>query len=189
MSFRWGLAGHGYISGTFRAAVDVVDDAEIVAVSGRDADRAAHYGAEHGIDRSYGSLTSMLEAGELDGVYICSPHTAHLDAALHCIAAGVPVLVEKSMTPTAADTRRLAAAARDAGVFAMEAMWTRFLPIYRTVRGWIDDGRIGEVQLLGASFGFEAPFDADHRLFSPALAEASVNAKRTSSEVISMSAS
>lgn len=170
MTFRWGLAGHGYISSTFRDALAVVDDAEIVAVAGRNADRAAAYAADNGIDESYGSVEEMLAEERLDAVYVCSPHTAHLDAARSCIENEVPVLVEKPMTPTAASTGQLVEAARARGVFAMEAMWTRFLPLYDGVRGWIDEGRIGEVQLLTASFGFRAPFDADHRLFSPALA-------------------
>ena len=47
---------------------------------------------------------------------------------LAALAAGKAVLVEKSFTITPAATRVVAAAARAAGRFAMEAMWTRFCP-------------------------------------------------------------
>ncbi|NNE72122.1 MAG: Gfo/Idh/MocA family oxidoreductase [Acidimicrobiales bacterium] len=170
MTFRWGVFGHGKISHAFRAAVDVIDDAEVVAVAGRDLGRASAYAAKNNIGAAYGSIADLLDAGGIDGVYICTPHTAHFAPAGPCLDAGIPVLVEKPMTPTAADTTRLAEQAASTGVFTMEAMWTWFLPIYTTVRSWIDDGRIGEVQQLSASFGFRAPFDPEHRLFSPDLA-------------------
>ena len=100
--------------------------------------------ADHGIAGSYGSVGDMLQAEELDAVYICTPHPSHAEVAVACIDAGVAVLVEKPIAPNLAGATRIVDAAQAAGVFAMEAMWTRFLPIYEVVRGWIDDGRIGD---------------------------------------------
>ena len=168
---RWGLVGHGYISGQFLPAVAAVEGAEAVAVVGRDSTRVEAFATEHGLT-AMPSVAALIDA--VDAVYVCTPHTAHLDVALACVDAGIPVLVEKPITPTAADTRRLVDAARAADSFVMEAVWTRFLPIYDVVRGWIADGRIGELSSLTASFGFAAPPDPQHRLFSPALAGGSI---------------
>ncbi len=170
MTFNWGMVGHGHISTTFGAAIQVVDDAEIVAVAGRNADRSAAYAQAHGIGAAHDTVEAMLAAGGLDAVYVCSPHPSHQDAATKCLRAGVPVLVEKPMTPSSATTKELIDVARGEGVFAMEAMWTRFLPAYEQARAWIDDRRIGEVQQLEAAFGFRAPVDPDHRLFNLDLA-------------------
>lgn len=170
--FRWGLVGHGYISGQFLAAVESVDGADAVAVAGRDPDRVAAFAASQGM-RPADSVAELLGFG-VDAVYICTPHTVHLDAADQCLRAGVPVLVEKPMTPTATDTARLVARARETGTFTMEAVWTRFLPIYDAIRDWIAEGRIGDLQLVTASFGFAAPPDPTHRLFAPALAGGSI---------------
>lgn len=170
MSFAWGMVGHGNISAKFRAAMGVVAEADIVAVAGRDAGRAQAYATEHHIAAAFASVDEMLSVGGLDAVYICTPHPAHLASALACIEAGVPVLVEKPLTPNYEMSKQLADAASSASVFAMEAMWTRFLPVYADVRAWIDSGRIGEVQQLDASFGFRAPMMPEYRLFSPDLA-------------------
>jgi predicted dehydrogenase len=172
VTFRWGLIGHGYISGQFLGAVEAVEGADAVAVVGRDAGRVGAFAEAHGL----GGATSVAELIDIgvDAVYICTPHTAHLAPAVECLRAGVPVLIEKPMTPTAADTARLVAEARATGVFAMEAVWTRFLPIYDVIRAWIAEGRIGDVQLITASFGFAAPKDPSHRLFSPELAGGSI---------------
>lgn len=172
MTFRWGLVGHGYISGQFLGAIPVVDGAEATIVLGRNRERAAAYAAEHELT-AVGTVEEFAASG-VDAAYICTPHTAHLDVAVELLAAGIPVLVEKPMTPNAADTRRLVRAAKDTGTFAMEAVWTRFLPIYDVVRSWITDGRIGEVLAVNASFGFQAAPDPAHRLFDPARAGGSI---------------
>ncbi len=50
------------------------------------------------------------------------------------------MLVEKPFTVTAAETADLIALARERGLFAMEAMWTRFSPLVREVAGLVRDG-------------------------------------------------
>ena len=60
------------------------------------------------------------------------------------------------------------------GVFLMEALWTRFLPIYTTVNDWLAANAIGEIRGLQSSFCFNPPFDPDSRLFDPAQAGGSL---------------
>ena len=55
--------------------------------------------------------------------------------------------------------------ARSRGLFLMEAIWSRFLPAYRSLVDVIGHGRIGEPLLVEADFGFRRPVDPDHRLF------------------------
>lgn len=52
----------------------------------------------------------------------------------------------------------------------MEAMWTRFLPVVRQVRAWLDEGRIGDVRMLTVDFGFRTNVNPEGRLFDLALA-------------------
>ncbi|WP_419925158.1 Gfo/Idh/MocA family protein [Candidatus Poriferisocius sp.] len=164
---RFGMVGHGHISGQFLAAMEVVEGAHVGAVAGRNAERAKAFAQAQGIATGYGSVGEMLQAEQLDAVYVCTPHPSHEEAAAACIDAGVAVLVEKPIAPNLAGATRIVEAARYAGVFAMEAMWTRFLPIYGVVRRWVDEGRVGDVRLVTASFGFAAPVMPEHRLFDP----------------------
>ena len=48
----------------------------------------------------------------------------------------------------------MVAAARERGLFLMEAMWTRFLPSYQRLIELLFDGRIGEPLLVEGDFGF-----------------------------------
>ena len=51
----------------------------------------------------------------------------------------------------------------------MEALWMRFFPVLNTVKEWIDQGKIGDIQSYNASFCLNIPFDSKHRLFNPDL--------------------
>ena len=105
--------------------------AELVAVASRSAERAAAFAAEHGIGRTHDSYQAIIDDDGVDVLYIATPHPQHRAIALAAIRAGKAVLIEKSFTVTPAATVEIVTAAREAGVFAMEAMWTRFLPADR----------------------------------------------------------
>jgi predicted dehydrogenase len=74
------------------------------------------------------------------------------------------VLCEKPFTLDLAQAEEVVGAARDAGVFLMEAMWMRCFPGIQTACGLIADGAIGEVTAVHADFGLSGPFDTTHRL-------------------------
>ncbi|MCB0051511.1 MAG: Gfo/Idh/MocA family oxidoreductase, partial [Caldilineaceae bacterium] len=82
---------------------------------------------------------------------------------------GKHVLCEKPFAINAAEAQEMVDAARAAGLFLMEAMWSRFLPIIVEARRLIADGAIGTVQMVQADFGFRASFNPASRLFDPAL--------------------
>src|SRR5262249_11539315 len=55
------------------------------------------------------------------------------------------------------------------GVFAMEAMWTRFQPAVVRARELISEGAIGAVASVQADLGLGQTFDPADRLFAPEL--------------------
>ena len=71
--------------------------------------------------------------------------------------------------PRKNDVSSEVAAARSAGTFLCEAMWTRFLPVTRRVRELLASGAIGEPRQLDGDFGFRTELDPRGRLFDPAL--------------------
>src|SRR5690606_3598903 len=86
------------------------------------------------------------------------------------IEAGKHVLVEKAFTRSAAEAREVFAAARERGVFVMEAMWTRFLPHMVAVRHLVRSGAIGEVVSVHADHGQRLDHDPAGRLLNRDLA-------------------
>ena len=170
-SIRWGILGPGGIANTFATAVRQHTEAEIVAVGSRSRERAQAFADRHDIAGVHDSYEALVADPQVEAVYVASPHSEHRDHALLAIAAGKHVLVEKSFTRNAAEAREVVDAARAAGVFAMEAMWTRFLPHVIALRAALEAGEIGEITGLVADHG--QPLGnkpADHRLMNPALA-------------------
>ena len=166
---RWAIAGPGRMAAVMADAFGSVTNGELYAVGSRSLDRAQAFAEVHGIPRAFGSYDELLANPEVDAVYIATPHPQHTDIALAAIAAGKPILVEKAFTSTVADTAKIIESARAAGVFAMEAMWTRFNPGIVHARELIASGEIGELRAIQGDLTAFRAFDPTDRLFDPAL--------------------
>ena len=169
-ALRWGVLAPGGIAGDFVDGLLRHTTQRVVAVGSRNLQRAQDFARARGIDRAYGSYEQLVADVDVDVVYIAAPHTEHARLALLAMAAGKHVLIEKPMAVTAAEARTVTEAARAAGVFAMEAMWTRFLPQTDIVRQLLDNGSLGQVRVVTADFGAAAEEDPGSRLFDPRLA-------------------
>lgn len=167
---RWGILGAGNIAGSFAAAVRSATRAQLVAVGSRDRVKAERFATAHGIPTTHVGYQDLVEDPQVDAVYVATPHSQHREHALLAIAAGKHVLVEKAFTRNAAEAEEVFAAARAAGVFVMEAMWTRFLPHVAALHQVIDSGEVGEVVTVQADHGQHFAFDPASRLYDPALA-------------------
>jgi len=169
-ALRWGVLAPGAIAKTFTSAMHDHTDQRVVAVASRSVERAEAFATLHGIERFYRSYEQLVSDPDVDVVYIASPHSEHRAHALLAIAAGKHVLVEKPIAVTAAEARDIVDAARSAGVFAMEAMWTRYQPKSVLVHQLLDDGVLGEPRIVTADFGVQFPVDLEGRIYNPALA-------------------
>jgi len=174
---RWGVVGPG------RIAHNVVADfhgrgndgssgqmasGRIAAVASRSIDRARSFADEFAVPTAYGSYRDLIADDQIDAVYLATPHPQHLAVGLAAADAGKHLLVEKTFTATVPGAEELVAAARSAGVFCMEAMWTRFQPVWVEVRRLIADGAIGELRQVRADLGVARDYDPTDRLFDPA---------------------
>ena len=166
--FRWAIFGTGAISAKFVAGLAAARGAEAVLVASRSLASAQSFAGALGIPRAVAGYEDAARAGGFDAVYIATPPSEHRAHALACIAAGVPVLIEKPFAATAADAADIIAAARAAGVFAMEGMWTRFLPAAQALREALDTGVIGEVRQVDGALGFSKQPDSADGDFDPA---------------------
>jgi predicted dehydrogenase len=151
-SFRWGVFGTGMISMKFVAGLAAAPGHAATLVASRSRDSAERFAAGMGVSRAIAGYAEAATAGGVDAVYIATPPSEHAAHALLCIEAGLPVLVEKPFAASAADARRIADAARARGVFAMEAVWTRFLPASRALKDMLAAGELGEVRMASGSF-------------------------------------
>lgn len=150
---RWGILAPGGIAHLFARDVLEYTRSPIVAVGSRDIVRARAFAEQFDIPRAHGSYEDLLADDAVEAVYIASPHSHHYAHARAAIAAGKHILVEKAFTHNAFEAESLFYAARDAGLYVQEAMWTRFLPQYYTLRALLARRTIGKVVNVYAAHG------------------------------------
>ncbi len=163
---RWGIVGPGRIARSVMGDVGLVPNAEFAAVASRSPDRARAFAAEFGIERAYGSYAELIADPDIDVLYLATPHPQHHALGVAAARAGKALLVEKAFTATLAGAQNLVDTVRECGVFAMEAMWTRFQPTVVAARDLIADGAIGEVRSVQADLGVVRDYDPADRIFA-----------------------
>lgn len=170
-TLAWGIVAPGGIARTFARALKARTRQRIVAVGSRSVERAQSFVDEFASGATaYGSYEELVADPSVDVVYVASPHSEHRDHALMAIRAGKHVLVEKAFTRNATEAGEVLEAARAAGVFCMEAMWSRFLPHYDVVRQALENGLVGDLKWVAADHGQALHPDGPQRLSDPALA-------------------
>jgi len=167
--FRWGILGPGNIAAKFAAGVAALADQEVVAAGSRTQASADRFADRFDIRRRHVGYEALVADPEVDAIYVATPHNFHREHTLLALRHGKHVLCEKPFAINAAEAQEMVDAARAPGLFLMEAMWSRFLPIIVEARRLIAAGAIGAVQMIQADFGFRASFNPASRLFDPAL--------------------
>ncbi len=165
----WGIIGTGRIANDFASDLKLLKDARLVAVLSRDQSSADRFAANQGATSSYSDMDRFLADKSIDVVYVASPNSSHLPQALKVIRAGKAVLVEKPLAPSVPEAEVLTREAERNGVFAMEAMWMRFLPGIAKVKAVVDSGEIGTIRLIRGTLGWKNDYDPKNRLFSKTL--------------------
>ncbi|MGW5672181.1 Gfo/Idh/MocA family protein [Micromonospora sp. NPDC003776] len=161
---RWGILATGMIAGRFAEDLRLVPGAELVAVGSRTRESAELFAARHDVPRAYASWAELAADPDVDVIYVATPHAAHHEAAMTCLAGDKAVLVEKPCTLDLPTTTELLETARRRGLFLMEAMWMRTNPLIRRMLELVRDGAIGEVTHVRADFGAAGPFPPEHRM-------------------------
>jgi predicted dehydrogenase len=165
---RWGFLGAGGIAEVIAADFQVAG-LKIQAVGTRDIAGANAFGDQFDVPNRHAGYDALVNDPEVDIVYISTIHPFHAEHALLAIAAGKHVLVEKPFALNAAQAARVREAARAKGVFVMEAMWTRFLPMMDEIFKVIESGKIGALKFVTADHSQYLPESFAPRLWKPEL--------------------
>ena len=163
---RWGILGTGAIAQEFAYGLSILPEAKLLAVGSRRPDSGQRFAQAHQIPKVYDTYEALVADGEIDVVYIATPHFRHHQDCLLCLNGGKAVLCEKPLALNGQQGREVAAAAHRHGVFCMEAMWMRFMPLIQRVQALIQQGAIGQVLSLSADFGYPTDFDPGNRFFN-----------------------
>jgi UDP-N-acetylglucosamine 3-dehydrogenase len=138
-----------------------VPEVEIVAIQSRTVEKAERVAksmdAGGPTPRVYTDFDQMLARERPDAVGIFTPNRLHCEFTLKALAAGCHVMVEKPMAPTAAEARRMVAAATAARLVLMVAMQRRYSALDQIVKEALDSGAIGVPHFIRARLSHGGP--------------------------------
>jgi predicted dehydrogenase len=155
MKTRIAVAGAGYIGLAHIAAARASATVELCAVV--DPSPTAKVHADAAGVPLYASLAEMFSEAKPDGVVLATPNPLHVPHALECIAAGVPMLLEKPIAQTVAEAQALVNAADKAKAKILIGHHRAHSPIMAKAKQIVDSGALGRLVAVTGTAMFLKP--------------------------------
>jgi len=155
---KWGMIGtRGLVDKGGLKAFQEVEDADLVAVLSSDADRAAEFGGQHGIETATHELDEFLAAPGLEAVWVASPTWRHHEQGTAALEGGKHVLLEKPLAYDAERARELVDTAKKADRVLATGYQGRYVPGHANMKRLIAEGAVGEVSVARTYYGIHRP--------------------------------
>ena len=151
MSLRVGIAGYGLAGRYFHAPLLKGCGFEVVAIQTSNPDRSAHALTDFPATTVVSTIEELIEQ-QLDLVVVASANLVHAKHALAAINAGIPVVVDKPMGRTLAETREIINAGEIAGVGVCTFFNRRWDSDALTIKKVLASGVLGEVHRIDSRF-------------------------------------
>ncbi|MCR5151336.1 MAG: inositol 2-dehydrogenase [Clostridiales bacterium] len=144
-----GIIGAGRIGSLHAKSITYnVPSANIKGITDVNIDNAKKVAFELGIERIYSDYKEILADPDVDAVLICSSTDTHADIAIEAAKAGKHIFCEKPVDLTPEKVQAVIDAVNKAGVKLQVGFNRRFDHNFSAVKGMINDGKIGDVQVI-----------------------------------------
>jgi predicted dehydrogenase len=145
-TIRWGVIGAGdVLERKSGIPLQETPGSTVVAVMRRDADKAEAYARRHNVPRWTTDADDILNAPDINAVYVATPHYLLSEYSVKAAQAGKMVLVEKPAGVNTAEAQAAVDAAKSAGVPLAVAYYRRYWPDIVTMRELLASNAIGPV--------------------------------------------
>ncbi len=118
--------------------------AEVVAIAHENLEEAQRVSEHFQVPRVHLSLETMLDKEPIDAVLCCAANSKHAPIAEQVLAKGLPILVEKPMSATVAEARRMLLAAQKSDAILMVNYPSTWNPAIHKAKHLLEDGAIGQ---------------------------------------------
>ncbi|MCP4821446.1 MAG: Gfo/Idh/MocA family oxidoreductase [Shimia sp.] len=149
---RWGIIGTGFISRAMLAAIAKSEGSVATAITGRNAEALAELQAQYDVAQGFTRTADMLASDSIDVVYIALPNHLHAEVTAAALAAGKPVLCEKSLTVTMADANALARAVEASDHFFAEGLMYLAHPLTTKLVTLLRDPSFGDLRSVSGFY-------------------------------------
>jgi xylose dehydrogenase (NAD/NADP) len=142
---RCGILGTGWMLGKYAQAIPLIDDAILLAVASRDAERARAAASQRNIPRAHPSYESLINDPEIDIVINALHNGLHCEWTVRALAAGKHVLCEKPLACSSTEVDKMFTAAHTSRRWLLEGFMYRFHPQMAEAKRRIAAGEIGRI--------------------------------------------
>ena len=182
MTLKVAVVGLGGIGNRHASVYSGRDDVEVVAVCDIIEERSDLAAERFGCQGFY-SIQELLAAGlELDAVSMCTAGAEnggdHYQATMELLAAGLPVLGEKPISNEIERAHEMVALARDKGLRYGVNLNHRFTPAAAKAKGWVEDGRLGDLNMVNMTMWINNPKESSPWFHMRALHPHSIDVMR-----------
>jgi predicted dehydrogenase len=123
-------------------------DVQVVAIASRDPEKAERFARRWGILRAHKSYAELVSDPEIDAIYNPLPNALHAEWSIRGLEAGKDVLCEKPIAANAAEARQMAEAAQRTGRLLVEALHSRYHPLFSRLKELVANGEIGQLRYV-----------------------------------------
>lgn len=146
-----GVIGTGSIAQPHLSSYQANPDAEIVAVSDVNADRARAVAETYDAPHSYDDPHKLLADDNVDAVSVCTWNDTHAEWTAAAVEAGKHVLVEKPLSRTYDEALELQRVIDDHDQVVMVGFVRRHSPNCQVLKKFVDAGDLGDIYYAKAS--------------------------------------
>ena len=167
--YNWACIGCGDIANDM-AKVMAERGKSFSGVYSRTNERAKSFAEKYGVGKVYSCADELFADGDIDIVYIATPHNHHIEYILKAAQNKKHVLCEKAITLNSSELDEAVKACKENGVILAEAQTIYHMPVYDSVFEYVNNGSLGKLKMLDVNFGTVKEYDITNRFFSPELA-------------------
>ncbi len=149
---RWGILGTGFISHAMLGAIRQSDGSTVALLCGRNEATLADLATEYSVANTTTDQAELVANPDVDVIYIALPNHLHRAATEAAVAAGKPVLCEKSLTITMEDTETLIASVQAADTFFAEGLMYLAHPFMQQLVTVLRDPSVGELRSVSGFY-------------------------------------
>lgn len=150
--FKIGVIGAGFIGPIHIEAIRRIPGLEIVAIAGRNDDKAKKYAKKHCIPKSYGRWRDLIKDPDVEVIHNCTPNHLHYEINKSVIEAGKPLIAEKPLALNSRQSAELLELAFEKQVPNMVCFTYRMYPVIQQMKAMVAHGDIGKPWFVWGSY-------------------------------------
>ena len=181
MDLHAAVVGMGNIGNIHAGVYDTDDRCQVVAVCDVNEEKAAEAGQRFGCP-AFASVDEMVAGSRIDIASVCTAGEEnggdHYEPTMALLNAGVAVLGEKPISNEIPKAKEMVSLAGERGLRYGVNLNHRFTPAAVLARKWVDEGRLGELDIVNMTLWIDNPIETSPHFHMRALHPHSIDVMR-----------